>query len=155
MVCMACEDGNSTPCITVHKRSNFDCNGSLLHYIWVPLEAAQWTNRLPGRFDVRLLLESVEELAHSSNPSPTQLRAQSDPLADVGWDDVPSDSEDTFFLSPEEVVEYHHDKRRRMLEKGRQDRLRALAEEDESQADPTEISWRSDEEVCNSSRCSA
>ncbi|CEL57182.1 hypothetical protein RSOLAG1IB_08415 [Rhizoctonia solani AG-1 IB] len=68
----------------------------------------------------------------------------------MGWDDLPSDSEDTFFLTPKEVSEYRHDKRRKMLEKERQDRLRALAEEDEANGwgtEPPEASWGgSDEE---------
>jgi hypothetical protein len=102
-----------------------------------------------------LLLESVKEIGPSA--SAIHLRAPSDPLADVGWNDIPSDSEDTFFLTPEEIVEYHHDKRRRMLEKGRQDRLRAMAEEDEAAGqgteEPPEASWGgSDEEVSHLSR---
>lgn len=71
----------------------------------------------------------------------------------MGWDDLPSDSEDTFFLTPREVADYHRDKRLRMMEKGRQDRLRALAEEDGDAAEnePPEAQWGgSDEEVRNS-----
>ncbi|KAF8734486.1 hypothetical protein RHS02_06779, partial [Rhizoctonia solani] len=102
------------------------------------------------RFDVRLLLEPSERIV----ATPGELRASphtlNDPLANVGWDDLPSDSEDTFFLTPKEVNEYRHDKRRKMLEKGRQDRLRALAEEDEANGwgtEPPEASWGgSDEE---------
>ncbi|CCO35271.1 hypothetical protein BN14_09388 [Rhizoctonia solani AG-1 IB] len=102
------------------------------------------------RFDVRLLLEPPEKVATQDklNASPHTLN---DPLADMGWDDLPSDSEDTFFLTPKEVSEYRHDKRRKMLEKERQDRLRALAEEDEANGwgtEPPEASWGgSDEEV--------
>ncbi|CAE6476146.1 unnamed protein product [Rhizoctonia solani] len=80
------------------------------------------------RFDVRLLLESLDSVAA---PAPIQLDNLNEPPADVGWDDLPSDAEDTFFLTPKEVDEYRHDKRRKMLEQGRQDRLRALAEADE------------------------
>ncbi|KAJ1303993.1 hypothetical protein OPQ81_008402 [Rhizoctonia solani] len=93
------------------------------HDIWV------------DRFDVRLLLESLEDFA---TPDPIQLNAVNDPPAEVGWDDLPSDAEDTFFLTPKEVDEYHHDKRRRMLERERQERLRALAEEDEVNGQGTE-----------------
>ncbi|CAE6463908.1 unnamed protein product [Rhizoctonia solani] len=99
-------------------------------------------------FDVRLLLESLENIA---TPGSIQLDCSlNDPLADVGWDDLPSDAEDTFFLTPREVDEYQHDKRRKLLEKERQDRLRALAAEDEAN-DPgalaPELLWGgSDEE---------
>ncbi|KAB5591875.1 hypothetical protein CTheo_4663 [Ceratobasidium theobromae] len=99
------------------------------------------------RFDVRLLLESVEDIAASSGAVSSHVPG--DPLADVGWDNVPSDSEDTFFLSRQEVIEYQHDKRQRALEKGRQDRLRALAEEDQAaRQEPSEAGWgNSDEEA--------
>ncbi|CAE6497442.1 unnamed protein product [Rhizoctonia solani] len=86
------------------------------HDIWV------------DRFDVRLLLDSLDNVA---TPASIQLDSLNEPPADVGWDDLPSDAEDTFFLTPKEVDEYQHDKRRKMLEQGRQDRLRALAEANE------------------------
>ncbi|CAE6361932.1 unnamed protein product [Rhizoctonia solani] len=101
------------------------------------------------RFDIRLLLESPEKAAIEDKPNASP-HTRNDSLANVGWDDLPSDSEDTFFLTPKEVNEYRHDKRRKMLEKGRQDRLRALAEEDEANgwgAEPPEALWGgSDEE---------
>ncbi|CAE6466093.1 unnamed protein product [Rhizoctonia solani] len=100
-----------------------------------------------NRFDARLLLESLENIA---TPSSIQPIAQIDPPADVGWDDLPSDAEDTFFLTPKEVDEYRHDKRRKLLEKEREDRLRALAEEDQVNGrggEPPEALWGgSDEE---------
>ena len=69
-----------------------------------------------------------------------------------GWSDLPSDAEDTFFFSREEVEDYHRDKRRRTLEKGREERLRALREEDDEQMGPKdeEVWGGSDEEVCAS-----
>ncbi|KAG8760446.1 hypothetical protein FRC11_000400 [Ceratobasidium sp. 423] len=98
-------------------------------------------------FDARLLLESLETVA---TPGSIQLSTEIDPPEGVGWDDLPSDTEDTFFLTPKEVDEYRHDKRRKLLEKERQDRLRALAEEDEvngRRAEPPEALWGgSDEE---------
>ncbi|CUA78509.1 hypothetical protein RSOLAG22IIIB_07123 [Rhizoctonia solani] len=100
------------------------------HDIWV------------DRFDVRLLLESLDNIATPASIQPGSL---SEPPADVGWDDLPSDAEDTFFLTPKEVDEYQHDKRRKMLEQGRQDRLRALAEADEI-IDPGALWGGSDEE---------
>ncbi|KAH7333857.1 hypothetical protein B0J17DRAFT_674392 [Rhizoctonia solani] len=123
----------------LESRSEGGNRGGLIrwgdHDIWV------------DRFDVRLLLESLESVA---TPGPVQLDSLNDPSADVGWDDLPSDAEDTFFLTPKEVDEYQHDKRRKLFEKERQDRLRALAEEDEAN-DPgalaPELLWGgSDEE---------
>ncbi|KAF8600019.1 hypothetical protein BDV93DRAFT_559835 [Ceratobasidium sp. AG-I] len=99
------------------------------------------------RFDARLLLASVDDIASSGIPSSSTTRYS--PPPNVGWDDLPSDSEDTFFLTPREVADYHRDKRLRMMEKGRQDRLRALAEEDgdAGEIEPPEAQWGgSDEE---------
>lgn len=103
------------------------------------------------RFDARLLLVSVDDISSSGIPSSSTARHS--PTPDVGWDDLPSDSEDTFFLTPNEVADYHRDKRLRMMEKGRQDRLRALAEEDGDtlENEPPEAQWGgSDEEVRSS-----
>ncbi|KAG9080272.1 hypothetical protein FRC06_006847 [Ceratobasidium sp. 370] len=79
------------------------------------------------RFDARLLLSP------SSLASPTH--EHEDPSADVGWSDLPSDSEDTFFLTPREVADYRHEKRKREMEQGRLDRLKAL-DEQEAEQDP-------------------
>ncbi|KAG8744217.1 hypothetical protein FRC10_010579 [Ceratobasidium sp. 414] len=77
------------------------------------------------RFDARLLL-SPTELS-----SPT--RERDDPLRNIGWSDLPSDSEDTFFLTAREVAEYRHEKRMKDMEQGRLDRLKALAEQEAEQ----------------------
>ncbi|KEP48534.1 hypothetical protein V565_122230 [Rhizoctonia solani 123E] len=107
--------------------SNLDCNGSTtLFHMFIDRIHAILT--LMHRFDVRLLLDSLDNVA---TPASIQLDSLNEPPADVGWDDLPSDAEDTFFLTPKEVDEYQHDKRRKMLEQGRQDRLRALAEANE------------------------
>ncbi|CAE7190429.1 unnamed protein product [Rhizoctonia solani] len=129
--------------------SDFDCNGSdTLFYVFIGRDTRD-TDILACRFDARLLLESLESVA---TPAPIQLDALHEPPAGVGWDDLPSDAEDTFFLTPKEVDEYRHDKRRKMLERERQDRLRALAEADAINGEPAtpEALWGgSDEEPDN------
>jgi hypothetical protein len=89
------------------------------------------------RYDVRLLLESL--------PEPDAEHSQVRPISPSGWSDLPSDSEDTFFFSPDEVEDYRREKRRRLIDRGREERLKALAaEEGEEDSDP----WGgSDEEV--------
>ncbi|KAG9225440.1 hypothetical protein CCMSSC00406_0002943 [Pleurotus cornucopiae] len=74
----------------------------------------------PFRYDARLLLESL----------PTQSGAVSEARAvsPSGWSDLPSDTEDTFFLDPDEIESYNRDKRRRILDRDREARLRALQE---------------------------
>jgi len=80
------------------------------------------------RYDARLLLDALPE--HASSHSASQPR----PLSPTGWSDLPSDTEDTFFFTPFEIEDYRRDKRRRLIDKNREDRLRALAatEEDEN-----------------------
>ncbi|KIK36202.1 hypothetical protein CY34DRAFT_533995 [Suillus luteus UH-Slu-Lm8-n1] len=78
------------------------------------------------RYDARLLLDAVPE--HAS-PSTSQPRS----LSPTGWSDLPSDSEDTFFFTPYEVEDFRREKRRRLIDQNREDRLRALAETDESE----------------------
>lgn len=67
-----------------------------------------------------------------------------EPSSPGGWSDLPSDAEDTFFFSPDEAEDYRREKRRRLIDQGREARLRALrAEEGEE-----EEQWGgSDEEV--------
>ena len=89
------------------------------------------------RYDVRLLLDQLPDFR-----SDIQTR----PLSPSGWSDLPSDSEDTFFFSPDELEDYHREKRRRLIEHGREERLRALASIDGQETDPDP--WGgSDEEV--------
>ncbi|KIJ19597.1 hypothetical protein PAXINDRAFT_69391 [Paxillus involutus ATCC 200175] len=81
------------------------------------------------RYDVRLLLESL--------PEPDAEHSQVRPISPSGWSDLPSDSEDTFFFSPDEVEDYRREKRRRLIDRGREERLKALAaEEGEEDSDP-------------------
>ncbi|KAH7914895.1 hypothetical protein BJ138DRAFT_1170279 [Hygrophoropsis aurantiaca] len=70
------------------------------------------------RYDARLLLDSL--------PIVTAAPAPHRPLSPSGWSDLPSDAEDTFFFSPEEAEDYRRDKRRRVIEKNREERLQAL-----------------------------
>ncbi|KAH7886591.1 hypothetical protein F5I97DRAFT_1015914 [Phlebopus sp. FC_14] len=75
------------------------------------------------RYDVRLLLDTLPERSAGVSRA---IR----PLSPSGWSDLPSDSEDTFFFSPDELDSYRRDKRRRLLERGREERLRAIAAEE-------------------------
>lgn len=59
---------------------------------------------------------------------------------------MPSDAEDTFFFSPEEAADYHREKRRRIIERSREDRLKALRDESEEES-PGDAWGGSDEEV--------
>ena len=71
------------------------------------------------RYDVRLLLDTLPEV--SSQPASDGMR-----LSPTGWSDLPSDAEDTFFFSPDELADIHREKRRRMIDGSREERLRAL-----------------------------
>lgn len=69
------------------------------------------------------------------------------PVSPSGWSDLPSDTEDTFFLDPEEVESYNRDKRRRILDRDREARLRALEELEISNGVEEDPWGGSDEEV--------
>lgn len=91
------------------------------------------------RYDARLLLDALPSISHD-----TPLDVPSSP---GGWSDLPSDAEDTFFFSPDEIEDYRRDKRRRLIDQGREDRLRALHSEAEADEQPAEEQWGgSDEE---------
>lgn len=95
------------------------------------------------RFDARLLLSSLP-------PSDAQEASSStDPATQIGWDDLPSDSEDTFFMSVAEIDTYLVDKRQRDMEINRQKRMRAFEEREAAERDPNDpAGWGgSDEEV--------
>jgi hypothetical protein len=97
------------------------------------------------RYDARLLLDALPVHSHSENAT------QSDPDSPGGWSDIPSDSEDTFFFSPEEAEDFRREKRRRLLDQNREQRLRARRLEDGESSDikkDEEIWGGSDEEVC-------
>ncbi|KAJ6632519.1 hypothetical protein B0H10DRAFT_1771660, partial [Mycena sp. CBHHK59/15] len=86
------------------------------------------------RYDARLLLDALPEFAPSGEPdSPS------------GWSDLPSDAEDTFFFSPSETEDYRQEKRRRLMDRTREDRLKARKAEDGDTADE-DVWGGSDEE---------
>ncbi|KAJ7074808.1 hypothetical protein C8F01DRAFT_1205653 [Mycena amicta] len=77
------------------------------------------------RYDARLLLDALPRVIAQQPPSPP---------SPSGWSDLPSDSEDTFFFTPEEADDYL-----------REERLKARKAED---GEPEEEIWGgSDEEV--------
>ncbi|KAG6833343.1 hypothetical protein H0H87_008519 [Tephrocybe sp. NHM501043] len=98
------------------------------------------------RYDVRLLLDTLPPL----HPSET---IQAAPDSPGGWSDLPSDSEDVFFLSPEEVEDYRRDKKRRHIEHVREERLKARrAEDGELSAEEEDVWGGSDEEPDDAQR---
>ncbi|KIJ26818.1 hypothetical protein M422DRAFT_785124 [Sphaerobolus stellatus SS14] len=73
------------------------------------------------RYDARLLLDSI--------PGSSQRRdAPRHPPSPTGWSDLPSDSEDIFLMDPGEAEDLRHEKRRKLLDTAREERLRALRE---------------------------
>ncbi|KAJ6510596.1 hypothetical protein C8R45DRAFT_392869 [Mycena sanguinolenta] len=86
------------------------------------------------RYDARLLLESLPKLTPTlSPPSPT------------GWSDLPSDTEDTFFFLPPEAEDYRQEKRRKLMDQAREERLRARRAED-GEPEDEDVWGGSDEE---------
>ncbi|KXN90735.1 hypothetical protein AN958_03750 [Leucoagaricus sp. SymC.cos] len=107
------------------------------------------TEATPGiwvdRYDARLLLDALPDFESLS----TSTMARSTPGSPSGWSDLPSDTEETFFFSPEEAEDYRHEKRRRLLEQAHEERLKARMEEEkeEVQEEVDEDPWGgSDEE---------
>lgn len=83
----------------------------------------------PHRYDARLLLDALPRIA-SSSAAPNDEASASKPRPDSpsgGWSDLPSDAEDTFFLTPDETTDLHRTKRLRHLDALRTARLRALS----------------------------
>src|ERR1700722_8327024 len=95
------------------------------------------------RFDARLLLDTLPAACSD------QQSFNSDPESPGGWSDLPSDSEDTFFLTLREVEDCRREKRRRLLDHNREQRLRALRAEEDEEDDAIEndVWGGSDEEV--------
>ena len=100
---------------------------------------------LPIRYDVLHLLTSIP-------PRPPSEKSAS-PHSPAGWSDLPSDVEDTFFFSGDEEETYIRAKKRRKVENGREERLRALEQAGEPEKPLSEVvnsvtAWGdSDEEV--------
>lgn len=91
------------------------------------------------RYDARLLLDPQ---TFSNTGTKVQDYAIPIPSSPTGWSDLPSDAEDTFFFTAGETEDYRREKRRRMMEQTRDERLKARMEEDGE-----EIWGGSDEEV--------
>lgn len=102
------------------------------------------------RYDARLLLDALPDV-----PLPTATSVE-EPSSPGGWSDLPSDAEDTFFFSSQEVEDYRREKRRRIISEDRQARLRAIrsevGDEEKVDADPREEWGGSDEEVLSMPR---
>lgn len=111
-----------------------------VNYFFSTLPSPQYPDDPFSRYDVRLLLDILAP--------PLSEPSRSTPSSPTGWSDLPSDTEDTFFFSPEEVDDYRRDKKRRLMDKVRQERLKARAEEDGEDIPSEEDIWGgSDEEV--------
>jgi len=76
------------------------------------------------RYDARLLLDTLPYQPKVVVPSPQ-------PDSPSGWSDLPSDTEDTFFFTPDETEDFRREKRRRLIEQTREERLKARMEEDD------------------------
>ncbi|KAJ6516765.1 hypothetical protein C8R47DRAFT_1088276 [Mycena vitilis] len=86
------------------------------------------------RYDARLLLDSLpRQTSISKPPSPT------------GWSDLPSDSEDTFFFAPHEADDYRREKRRKLMDQAREERVKARRAED-GESEEEDVWGGSDEE---------
>ena len=99
------------------------------------------------RYDARLLLDTLPD----SNPRVSTDTVYQQPDSPTGWSDLPSDTEDTFFFTPDETEDFRKEKRRRLLEQTREERLKARMEEDhvedEEDQEEEDVWGGSDEEV--------
>ncbi|KAE9409209.1 hypothetical protein BT96DRAFT_931980 [Gymnopus androsaceus JB14] len=89
---------------------------------------------MPGCFSILTLsrIQRIADLVAAAPDSPT------------GWSDLPSDAEETYFFTAEETEDFRREKRRRLMEQTREERLKARMEEDGEQGE--EIWGGSDEE---------
>ncbi|KAJ8516729.1 hypothetical protein ONZ45_g5999 [Pleurotus djamor] len=90
-------------------------------------------------FDARLLLDQLP-------PGTSSQKTSRRDVSPSGWSDLPSDSEDTFFLEPSEIEAYTREKRRRTLDRDREARLRAIQDQEGPRKADEEIWGGSDEE---------
>ena len=116
--------------------------------------------RTTHRYDARLLLDALPTTAPTfvaaddddgdGDPTTSAQSSRPDSPAGSGWSDLPSDAEDTFFLTPEETTDLHRTKRLRHLDALRTARLRALSPDaDDTDLNADADAWGgSDEEVC-------
>ncbi|KAJ6524445.1 hypothetical protein DFH09DRAFT_186904 [Mycena vulgaris] len=87
------------------------------------------------RYDARLLLDALPKFPRQNTPpSPS------------GWSDLPSDTEDTFFFSPDEAEDYRQEKRRKLMDRAREERLKARKAEDGEPEEEEDVWGGSDEE---------
>ncbi|EJD00321.1 uncharacterized protein FOMMEDRAFT_30403 [Fomitiporia mediterranea MF3/22] len=93
------------------------------------------------RFDARLLLSELPTCCSAQDGSEVQPGS---PQLSSGWSDLPSDTEDAFFLSPLEIENVRRTKRRRVLEDARDQRLAALRAAGDSNDNSEE---RNDEDI--------
>jgi len=94
------------------------------------------------RYDARLLLDALPTV-HSAS-------VDSGSVSPTGWSDLPSDTEDTFFFAPVEAEDYRREKRRRMIDRNREERLKAMREDEgDTTNEDAEVWGGSDEEVCS------
>ena len=102
------------------------------------------------RYDARLLLDNTLPISNPKISTGTSVSQQPDSPTG-GWSDLPSDTEDTFFFSPDETEDFRKEKRRRLLEQTRAERLKARMEEDqvddEENQEEEDVWGGSDEEV--------
>ncbi|KAF8523565.1 hypothetical protein JB92DRAFT_2704847 [Gautieria morchelliformis] len=145
--------------LTAHDRGGGKGTGGLIKWPGEGLADEQevWDERLISRcrflfgtftstfhrYDARLLLTSLPTAASGGPYSPPT------PPSPAGWSDLPSDSEDTFFFSPPEIEDFQREKRRKLMDAGREARLRAMRESDPDPArDFSEAKelWGGDEE---------
>ncbi|KAL4254179.1 hypothetical protein ABKN59_004543 [Abortiporus biennis] len=107
-------------------RSNSGQEDENLEEVWV------------DRYDARLLLDTLPQIHRES---------VTERYSPTGWSDLPSDAEDTFFLSTDETEDYRRAKRRRLIDQAREDRLRSLREERDNEEPEDPDPWGgSDEE---------
>jgi hypothetical protein len=115
------------------------------------LEYKTFIAHAPYRYDARLLLDALPPIASPVEYTSSNNDVASRPDSPGGWSDLPSDTEDTFFLTPEETTDLHRTKRLRYLDALRTARLRALSPDTtttdgDANAD-TDLWGGSDEEV--------
>ena len=82
------------------------------------------------RYDARLLLDALAPITSTivdRDYTPPNDDVGPRPDSPGGWSDLPSDAEDTFFLTPDETADLHRTKRLRHLDALRTARLRALS----------------------------
>ena len=107
-------------------------------------ESTDSTDARHDSHDILHLLSSFPEYTHTTSISPPASPTSS-------WDSLPSDAEDTFFLSgTEDLEDYAREKKRRWMEVMREERMKERAKE-EKELEAIEAgrgpSWGGDDET--------